>query len=179
MRKGIEPPALTWVNLDARVRILPAAVPATATSEPKIRPRRFPDPSVTDAPSVDEVPATAASASTPDWRAAIEGAATEAVARIVRDGHYRPLGRVEPAQADSSPASSVFYTPTRQAGDIDHDAVQGSTLVWHNEHCYTEIRFPTIKDPNALVGAPNPPKCMRPIGERTPRGDLFETIKPP
>jgi hypothetical protein len=40
----------------------------------------------------------------------------------------------------------------------------------------TESKFATLKDPSALVGAPNPPKCMSPIGKAEPRGDLFEGL---
>jgi hypothetical protein len=109
----------------------------------------------------------------------MEGAATAAVGKAIRDERYHPLGPVERPSAGSSSAPALFEAPRRKAGDIEHDAVQGRTLVWHSEHCFTELRFATIKDPNEPIGAPNPPICMQPIGEREARGDLFESMDKP
>jgi hypothetical protein len=111
------------------------------------------------------------------WDAAPDEVAAAAVGKIIeREGH-RPLGPV--ARRDANPAEpfSIFETPHHELGDIDHYEVGGSTYIWHNENCYTELEFPTIKDSNGLVGAPNPPKCMIGIGETEPRGDLFDPIK--
>ena len=114
-----------------------------------------------------------------DWRASMEAAAGSAATEITRQESYRPLGPIERGKpgSSSSESESVFEQPHRKAGDIDHDSVQGRTLIWHDENCYTELKFPTIKDPNAIVGAPNPPKCMVPIGKRRARGDLFDHLQ--
>jgi hypothetical protein len=174
-QKRTDPSALTWVNVDAPSRPLPAAVPATATSKPKTRARWLPDsPVVRPADTAPAVPVPPV-----DWHASVEAAAKAAAEQIAAGELYRPFGPTDREEADSSSAPSIFEEPRRRAGDIDHDEVQGSTLVWHNDHCYTELRFPTLKDPNAVVGLSNPPKCMQPIGKRKPRGDLFDAMKAP
>lgn len=166
--------SLVLVNIEADARILPAAVPKEAAPAP--RERTLIDPSKVDVPSTSESAAAAESSSIQDWRGSLEQAATAAAGKAIREESYRSLGPIERQREKSSFAPSIFETPRRIAGDIDHDAVQGRTLIWHSEHCYTELRFPTIKDQNALIGAPNPPKCMQPIGEREARGDLFESL---
>jgi hypothetical protein len=149
--------SMTWVNIE------PQAVAPPAESE-RNTPARGPVSPAISAPPID-------------WRASMEAAAGSAAAQIIRQEGYRSLGPIERGESGSSSSESVFERPRRKAGDIDHDSVQGRTLIWHDEHCYTELKFPTIKDSNALVGAPNPPKCMVPIGKRRPRGDLFDGIK--
>ena len=160
--------ALTWVDIQPPAR----QPPAESFREP-------PTPARTPARSIERAAAPASapiSAPPVDWHASMEAAAGAAADEIIRQGQYRALGPVERAAAEASRGTSIFETPRRQAGDIDHDPMQGRTLVWHSEHCYTELKFPTLKDPNVLVGAPNPPKCMEPLGKRTPRGDLFDDM---
>lgn len=180
MQTWNESAALTWVNLDldTRAPIRRTVAPPQATSESRASVHRLPGSAVPGVASINGA-ATARSPTPRDWHASMEAAATAAVAKLIRGEGYRSLGPVEPGETDSSPPPSIFQQPKHRAGDIERDAVQGSTLVWHNDRCYTELRFPTIKDPNALVAAPNPPKCMQPLGKRKPRGDLFEVIEPP
>lgn len=162
---------LTWVNIEPQAEVRPPEpdldIPAREQNF-VVRPPR--------APAL-EPPSQAISAPSVDWPASMEASANAAAAEIIRGEAYRPLGPIKRGQSGSSPSESIFEQPKHKAGDIDHDPVQGRTLVWHNERCYTELKFPTIKDPNALVGAPNPPKCMSLIGKRKPRDDLFDDIK--
>ncbi|HEY0685011.1 MAG TPA: hypothetical protein VGD45_21915 [Steroidobacter sp.] len=167
--------ALTLVNVDESKRDLRAVAPKQTVPEPTRTPPLSVAP-IAPVPATSEDVATTERAAIQDWRGSMEAAATAAVGKAIRDGSYRALGPVERERSGSASAPSIFEAPRRKAGDIDNDAVQGRTLIWHNEHCYTELRFPTIKDPNALVGAPNPPKCMQQFGEREARGDLFESI---
>jgi hypothetical protein len=171
--------ALTLIDIEASHRTLPAVPPKEPTSHPTMREPRLGDVPRMNVLSTDEKPVTTDSAPIRDWHGSMAAAATAAVGEASRNENYRSLGPIERERAGSASAPSVFETPPRKAGDIDHDATQGRTLIWHDERCFTELRFPTIKDPNALVGAPNPPKCMRPIGEREARGDLFESIEKP
>lgn len=168
--------ALTLVNIEESRRELRALPPKEAAPDPTMRMPPLSVAPVVSIPSTTEDAATADRA-IQDWRGSMDAAATAAVGKAIRDGSYQSLGPVERERSGSASAPSIFETPHRKAGDIDHDAVQGRTLIWHNEHCFTELRFPTIKDPNALVGAPNPPKCVRQFGEREARGDLFESIE--
>ena len=167
--------ALTLVHVEPFERESPAVPLKQAAVEPEMRTRGPTGPSTLNIPPSEST----APVLIPDWRGSLETAATAAVGRAITAESYQSLGPVERDRPGASPAPSIFEAPRRKAGDIDQDAVQGRTLIWHNEHCFTELRFPTIKDPNALVGAPNPPKCMRPIGEREARGDLFESIERP
>lgn len=173
---AIDSRALTLINIEASKPEIPRK---EVTPEPKMRRPPLSGSSTANIPSTEEGTAIADPAAIPDWRGSMEAAATAAIGKAMRDESYRALGPVEREQAGSAAAPTVFETPRRKAGDIDHDATQGRTLIWHDENCFTELRFPTIKDPNALIGAPNPPKCMRPIGEREARGDLFESIEKP
>lgn len=161
---------LTWINIEPQAEVRPPEpdfeIPAREQNF-VVRPPRVPP---------LEPPSQAISAPFIDWRASMEASATAAAAEIIRRQAYQPLGPIAPRESGSSSSESVFEQPKHKAGDIDHDPVQGRTLVWHNERCYTELKFPTIKDPNALVGASNPPKCMYPIGKRKPRDDLFDDI---
>lgn len=166
--------ALTLINVEEPDRPLLRNAPEPTLREPQIG-----DVSRANVPSVDEKALVTDPASIRDWRGSMEAAATAAVGQAIRNESYQSLGPIERERAGSVSAPSVFETPGRKAGDIDYDATQGRTLIWHDENCFTELRFPTIKDPNALVGAPNPPKCMRSIGERAARGDLFESIEKP
>lgn len=179
LESGAESRALTLVEVEAPERTEPATATLQTMPEPTMRmPRLIEAPPAPAFPPIESVAPTAP-AIIRDWRGSLDAAATAAVARAIKDGGYHPLGPVEREQAGSTTAPSIFEMPRRKAGDIDHDPVSGRTLIWHNENCFTELRFPTIKDPNALVGAPNPPKCMRSIGERKARGDLFESIDEP
>ncbi|MBM0105444.1 hypothetical protein JM946_11830 [Steroidobacter sp. S1-65] len=165
------------VEVDETDRTEPAISTLQTMPEPTMRmPRLIEAP---PAPALPPTESVAPTAPIRDWRGSLDAAATAVVAKAIKDGSYHPLGPVERERAGSTMAPSVFETPRRKAGDIDHDPVSGRTLIWHNENCFTELRFPTIKDPNALVGAPNPPKCMRSIGERKARGDLFESMGKP
>ena len=162
---------LTWVDIEPRADV-PPPEPERA---PPVFERDIRMPARRD-PAVDPV-SPAISAAPTDWRMSGETAATAAVAAILsREGH-RALGPNERPRPESSTPESIFERPRRKAGDIDVDPAQGRTLIWHNEHCYTELKFPTIKESNAPVGMPSPPKCMAPIGKRQPRGDLFEEMK--
>jgi hypothetical protein len=163
--------SLTWVHIEPR-----ADAPPTKST------RNTPAPEQDFAvrpplgPAVE--PASPAISAPPiDWRANMEAAASSAADEIIRQQGYRPLGPIAHGESGPSPSESIFERPHHEAGDIDHDPVQGRTVVWHSEHCYTELKFPTIKDPNALVGVPNSPKCMFAIGRRRPRADLFDAIK--
>lgn len=162
---------LTWIDIEPQPDVRPPE-PEHDTSareeDSVVRASRV--------PTLDPI-SPAISAPSINWRASMEASANAAAAEIIRGEGYRPLGPIERGPPGSSPSESIFEQPRRKAGDIDHDPVQGRTLVWHNEHCYTELKFPTLKDPNALVGASNPPKCMYPIGKRKPRDDLFDDIK--
>jgi hypothetical protein len=171
--------ALTWVNVEMSQRTFPAVPPKEATPEPQMRTPRLSGSPEANVPSTNENAATIDPSTIRDWRRSMEAAATAAVGQALKDESYHPLGPVERAGAGSASAPAFFEPPRRKAGDIDHDAVQGRTLIWHSEHCFTELRFATIKDPNALIGAPNPPKCMLPIGKREARGDLFESMEKP
>lgn len=171
---GTDSRALTLIDIEPSKPEIPRK---EVTPEPKMVTPPLGGSSTAHIPSTEESRAITAPAANPDWREAMGAAATAAVGRAIRDESYQALGPVEREKAGSGAAPSVFETPRRKAGDIDHDATQGRTLIWHDENCFTELRFPTIKDPNALVGAPNPPKCMRSIGEREARGDLFESIE--
>lgn len=170
-----ESPALTLVDIEVPEQTSPALAPRQTMREPTIRMPRLIESSL-PRPSISESAAPTELELIPDWRGSLDAAATAAVAKAIKEGSYQPLGPLERDSAGSTAAPSIFETPRRKAGDIDHDPVSGRTLIWHNENCFTELRFATIKDPNALVGAPNPPKCMFPIGKRKPRGDLFESI---
>jgi hypothetical protein len=171
--------ALTLVDVEPSKPTVPAVPPMDPAREPNMRMPRLIDlprpniPSNSDrAPTTDAAPAR-------DWRGSMEAAATAAVDAAIRNKSYEPLGPIEREPAGSMSAPSVFETPRHKAGDIDHDVTQGRTVIWHNDNCYTELRFPTIKDQNALVGAPNPPKCVLPFGKRKARGDLFEAMGKP
>lgn len=170
--------ALTLVDIEASDQTLPAVAPKEPTAEPTMREPRLGDVPRANIPSTDEKPVTD-SAPIRDWHGSMAAAATAAVGEAIRNENYQSLGPIERERAGSASALSVFETPRHKAGDIDYDATQGRTLIWHGENCFTELRFPTIKDPNALVGAPNQPKCMVPMGEREARGDLFESIEKP
>jgi hypothetical protein len=163
--------ALTWVNIEPQAEALPPESKRnTPASEQDfaVRPSR----------SLAVEPASPAISAPPiDWRASMDSAASSATAEIIRREGYRSFGPIERNESGSSPSESIFEQPRRASGDIEHDAVGGRTLIWHNEHCYTELKFPTIKDPNTLIGAPNPPKCMSSIGNHQSRADLFDEIK--
>jgi hypothetical protein len=107
----------------------------------------------------------------------MEAATGSAVAEIIHREGTRPLGPTRRGASESSASASIFEQPKHKAGDIEHDSVQGRTYVWHNKDCYTELKFPTIKDPNAIIGAANPPKCGYRLGTPRPRDDLFEDIE--
>jgi hypothetical protein len=164
---------LTWVNVEPE-----SEIPATK-SEPNPRPRQQnfrvrsspPVPTIEPAPSAISVPPI-------DWQASMEAATGSAVAEIIRREGTRPLGPTERGASGSSDRRSIFEQPKHKAGDIEYDSVQGRTYVWHNKDCYTELRFPTIKDPNAIIGAPNAPKCRHRLGTLSPRDDLFDEMKP-
>lgn len=161
--------ALTWIDIQARPD------EPRADSE-RSAPAREHDLTVHPAPRAAVEPAPPTIPAPPiDWRATMEAAASSAAEEIIRQESYRALGPTERGESESSAPGSIFERPRRQAGDIDEEP--GRALIWHNERCYTELKFPTIKDPNAIVGASNPPKCMYPIGSRRPRSDLFEDLK--
>ena len=163
--------SLTWINIEPQAEVLPTESERKEPTRERglaVRPSRSPAP---------EPASSAISAPPVDWRASVEAAASSATAEILRQEGYRSLGPIERGESGSSVPESIFEQPRHRSGDIDHDPVSGRTLVWHDENCYTELKFPTIKDTNALVGAPNPPKCMTAIGKREPRGDLFDNIR--
>lgn len=174
--KGTHSSALLLVSIDEPTRDLPAVEPPIVTSEPS-PPRLLPDPSITNVRPADEAPTLPDPAPAVDWRASMEAAAAAAAGKIAANERYRPLAPVERDEEDSSAPTSIFEKPRRKLGDVDHDATQGRTLVWNSEHCYTELHFPTIKDPNVLQGLPNPCKFVYPTGKREPRGDLFDGMK--
>jgi hypothetical protein len=171
--------ALTLVEIETSKPTVPAVPPLDPAREPNMRMPRLIDLPTPNIPSNSDRALTTDVAPSKDWRGSMEAAAMAAVDAAIRNKGYEPLGPIEREPAGSTSAPSVFETPRHKAGDIDHDATQGRTVIWHDEHCYTELRFPTIKDQNALVGAPNPPKCVVPFGKREARGDLFDAIKKP
>jgi hypothetical protein len=161
--------ALTWVDIEALPEVKPAESERSAPARERDRTVR-PSRRRAVEPASPTIPAPSI-----DWRATMEAAANSAAEKIIREEGYRALGPTERGASESSVPGSIFERPRRQAGDIDQEP--GRALIWHNERCYTELKFPTIKDPNAIVGAPNPPKCMYPIGSRRPRSNLFDDLK--
>jgi hypothetical protein len=163
---------LTWIDIEPE----PDAPPAPLERNAPAREEDFTVPPL-PAPAPLGPASPAISAPPIDWRESMEAAAGSAATGIIRQESYRSLGPIERGKSGASPSKSIFEQPRRKAGDIDHDSEQGRTLIWHDEQCYTELKFPTLKDPNALVGAPNPPKCMVPMGKRPARGDLFDDLQ--
>ena len=76
-----------------------------------------------------------------------EPQASAAVGKAIRAQNHSALGPVEPDAAEAPAEPSIFESPRHEAGDIDHDATQGRTLIWHNEDCFTELRFPPSRTP--------------------------------
>lgn len=168
-----EPAALTLIDLDPR----PVRPPAQR-APPQPNAALAPDP-VLAPPPTPAIEPDASAISTPpvDWRANIDAAARAAAEKAIREEGYRALGSTEHRGDETSPSESPFQQPRHKGGEIEHDPAAGRTLVWHNSRCYTELKFPVIKDPNAIVGAPNPPKCGGSIGKPAAQGDLFDHMK--
>lgn len=112
-----------------------------------------------------------------DWKASATAAAQDAVAEKLREERYRNFGprKIEP---DEPAAPSIFKDPKHKAGDIESDALDGVTRVYHSEHCFTQLDFPTLRDPGEeLKPKINLPRCMRPIGTPKADGELFNHLK--
>jgi hypothetical protein len=112
-----------------------------------------------------------------DWQATASSAAQDAVAEKLREEGYRSFGprKVEP---DEPIAPSIFKDPKHKEGDIESDARDGVTRVYHSEHCFTQLDFPTLRDPEEeLKPKINLPRCMRPMGTPEADGELFKHLK--
>lgn len=169
-----ESSALTLIDVERQL-----VTPPTRWKPPEpialpARDQVFTPPSLPDLTIAPE--STAISVPPIHWRESMDAAARAVTEKELREQGYRALGPRERRSDKTSSPGSVFEQPRRKAGDIDADP-SGNALIWNNESCYTELKFPTIKDQNGIVGAPNPPKCMAPAGKRPARGDLFEEIE--
>jgi hypothetical protein len=123
-------------------------------------------------------PVERASAPAPvDWAEEGELAAGSAISSIIREEGYRVIGPRKPSApgANESPPS-IFTEPKHKFGDIERDPF-GYDRVWHNERCFTDIGQPVSARPDARIGNVNSRKCLRPLGKKKPRGDLFEHLK--
>jgi hypothetical protein len=112
-----------------------------------------------------------------DWHASAAVAVSGAIAKHLREEGYRNFG--VPKRAPAEPAEpSIFVAPKHSAGDIDNDQRNGVTRVYHSEHCFTQLDFPTLKDPgDELKPKINLPRCMYDVGKADADGDLFRHLK--
>jgi hypothetical protein len=110
-----------------------------------------------------------------DWRASGEKSVNTAIASIIRDESYRPLGPQEKKPSyELPPAPSIFRQPKHQLGDVGEDPM-GRTAVWHSEHCYTVLEEPITPRPSADIPGVNPMKCLWP--RKKPRDHLFDHLR--
>jgi hypothetical protein len=134
-------------------------------------------------PTIPSLTPSQAASSAPkiDWPASAAVAAQDAVAKKLREEGYRNFGpRKIPSVEPDVP--SMFVDPKHKAGDIDDDQLNGVTRIYHSEHCFTQLDFPTLKNlpqsgDGPLSSKANLPRCMYSIGKPEPRGDLFEHLK--
>jgi hypothetical protein len=116
-----------------------------------------------------------------DWPTSAALAAQDAVAKKLREEGYRNFGpRKLPSVEPDVP--SMFVDPKHKAGDIDDDQLNGVTRIYHSEHCFTQLDFPTLKNlpqsgDGLLSSKANLPRCIYSIGKPEPSGDLFEHLK--
>jgi hypothetical protein len=111
-----------------------------------------------------------------DWRREGELAVDAAVADIVRNEGYRPLGPRETAgPRDEPPRPSIFEEPKHRSGDTGKNAF-GDSVVWHNESCYTVLESALSTLGQHGVVRDGQYFCVAPVGKKEPRGDLFEPI---
>lgn len=112
-----------------------------------------------------------------DWHASGNAAASDAVAEQLRKESYRNFGAPKRDPVEVS-APSVFEEPKHKAGDIENDQANGIARVYHSEHCFTQLDYPTLKDPGEeLKSKINLPRCMYDVGKKAADGDLFEHLK--
>jgi hypothetical protein len=114
-----------------------------------------------------------------DWHASAATAADDAIAKHLREERYRNFGPRKPTPVEPEPPS-IFKTPKHQAGDIERDELGGVARVYHSEHCFTELAFPTLREPGGSSDAAsriNFPRCMYPVGKAEASGDLFDHLK--
>ena len=177
MRREREPRkerAMTLVRV-AEHREAPKSRPARPANPPVSSGGSVRQPTEISNPAVSPAPPLSESSVTENFDT--EKIAARAIGKLMREEGYRHLDGRKPVTVNEPIPPSIFDKPRRAPGDIDHDSVQGSTYIWHSENCYTLLEFPTLKDPNQIIGAPNPPMCQFGFGEREPRDDLFEHLK--
>jgi hypothetical protein len=109
-----------------------------------------------------------------DWHASGEQSVDAAVASIIRDESYRPLGPQEKRSYELPPVPSLFREPKHKFGDVDEDPM-GRTAVWHSERCYTTLEEPITPRASADIPGVNPMKCL--WLRKKPRGDLFDHLR--
>jgi hypothetical protein len=113
-----------------------------------------------------------------DWQASAAVAAEAAVANHLRKERYRNFGprKAEPVEPT---VPSIFKEPKHNAGDSETDAPNGITRVYQSEHCFTQLDFPTLRDPTdaALSLKTNLPRCMHGLGKSDADGELFKHLK--
>jgi len=129
----------------------------------------------TSPPAVPQGPQSAAPSI--DWNASAAAAVSGAIAKHVQEESYRNFGA--PKRAPVEPREpSIFVAPKHNAGDIDNDQRNGVTRVYHSEHCFTQLDFPTLKDPSdELKPKINLPRCMYDFGKAEADEDLFKHLK--
>jgi hypothetical protein len=156
-------------------RPMPALVPIQPD---RTRIRRDDDAGITREPSA---PISIPSGNL-DWYQESANAAQAAIDAIIREEAYRSVGPREKRHQimEPKPPPSLFGPPPKhRAGDIAENPM-GYDSVWHNEHCFTQLKQPTIpnlpRSPGDTVET-NPMTCLFPMGPREPRGDLFEHLK--
>lgn len=125
-------------------------------------------------PSSQPTQPTQSDAPPVDWRTSGEQSVTAAVASIIRDESYRPLGPHEKRSYELPPVPSLFREPKHQFGDVDEDPM-GRTAVWHNERCYTTLEEPVTPRASADIPGVNPMKCL--WLRKKPRGNLFDHLR--
>lgn len=150
-------------------------VPPLPTSKPLDR-RRSTKSRIEDAPfrPADEAPPAIPPV---DWHASASAAASDAVAQQIRRESYRNFGvpNRDPAEHDTQ---SIFEEPKHKAGDVVSDQATGTARVYHTEHCFTQLDYPTLKDPvEELKPKINPPRCMYDVGKKQANGQLFNELK--
>lgn len=112
-----------------------------------------------------------------DWHASATAAASNAVAKQLQEKSYRNFGAPKRDRVETS-APSIFEEPKHKAGDIENDQRNGVTRVYHSEHCFTQLDYPTLKDPGEeLKPKINLPRCMYDVGKGEADGDLFKHLK--
>jgi hypothetical protein len=134
-------------------------------------------------PTIPSLTPSQAASSAPrvDWQASATLAAKDAVAKKVQEEGYRNFGpRKLPSVEPDVP--SMFVNPKHQGGDIDDDQLNGVTRIYHSEHCFTQLDFPTLPNlpqsgDGPMSSKANLPRCMYSIGKPEPRGDMFDHLK--